>query len=300
MGKRHMPMMPKRILIAGSAVTLFLLNLASPANAISPVVEPKKDYLAAHRAVYDLNLESARSNANISDVNGRMVYEVTGTKCEGYLVRVRFLLTITDSKGTSFNRDVSFSSWEDGEAKRFRFNSSQYDNDRLSKTTEIDAARKEAGEGIMVNIKKPKRSKVKFEEKTYFPTEHTKLVIDAAVKGQQVVTAPLYDGSENGNTLYETTAFIGKPIKEDAVLSDKNIKNIAKLKGIPAWPISISFFDHKKSNKQDLLPDYEISFNLYKNGVSTNHHIDYGDFILNGKMKEIEFLQQSPCPKTGN
>lgn len=286
---KHLPIIAAA-LIAGS-------GLASSARAITPVQSASADPLAAHRAVYDLKLEDSLNSANINGATGRMVFEVAGSKCEGYLVSMRFILSVTDDKGVTYVKDVRSSSWEDGEAQRFRFNTYQYDNQKLSKTTIGDAARKEKGEGISVNVKSPKQVKTGFDNKTYFPTEHTKLVLAAAEKGEKVVSAPLYDGSDNGNTLYETTTFIGKPISDDKEFVGSAVKNIEKLKGMTAWPVAISFFDRKTGFKQDRLPDYEISFNLYKNGVSTKLLIDYGDFTLSGKMKEIEFLPQTACPK---
>lgn len=292
----NMPTMQKLKPLSGLAIGLAAFLIHSPAGALSPVNKTEKENLVAHRAVYDLKLDDSVNGANITDANGRMVFEVSGSKCEGYLVSMRFILSITDSKGSTNITDVRSSSWEDGEAKRFRFNTSQYNNQKLSKTTIGDAERKGKNAGIRVNIKSPKQGNAKFEEKIYFPTEHTNLVIAKAEAGAHVVTAPLYDGSENGNTLYETTTIIGKPILKDADLANSKIKNIDQLKGVKAWPIAISFFDRKNSFKQDLLPDYEISFRLYKNGVSTNLLIDYGDFSLSGDMKEIEFLPQTPCP----
>lgn len=272
---------------------LLLTGSIGSAVAFKADVETKTGYLAAHRAIYDLTLEKSLSSANITDANGRMVFEVTGSKCEGYLVSMRFILSVLDTKGTTNLTDVRSSSWEDGAAKRFRFNTSQFFNQKLSKTTIGDAARK--GNGIAVEIKSPKQGKAKFAEKTYFPSEHTMLVINTALDGKKVVSAPIYDGSENGNTLYDTVAFIGKELKTDEFVIKSKIKNINQLKDMVSWPVSISFYDKKKSTKQDLVPDYEISFRLYKNGVSRDLLIDYGDFSLNGALKTIEFLPETSC-----
>ncbi len=274
---------------------LFFASVPSAANAITALTESDINQLAPHRAVYDLTLDKSLSSANITSASGRMVFEVTGSKCEGYLVSMRFILSVLDTKGSTNVTDVRSSSWEDGGAKRFRFNTSQYNNRKLSKTTIGDAARKGPGLPIKVKIKSPKRSDAKFDEKAYFPTEHTKLVIDAALKGKKIVMAPIYDGTDNGNTLYDTTAFIGKELKADEFVVKSKIKNLEQLKDMISWPVSISFYDKKKSYKQDLLPDYEISFRLYKNGVSRDLLIDYGDFSLNGALKEIEFLPQTAC-----
>ncbi len=275
--------------------TLFVPLLTSSGLAISPIAETDASDIVPHRAVYELDLKDALQNSNIVDAEGRMVFEFTGSACEGYLVNMRFVLTIADNKGKSTLTDVRSSSWEGGKGERFRFNSSQYFNSKLSKTTIGDAARRDNDKGVKAELKSPKKSVVKFPGNAYFPTQHTRLMIGSAMKGESVLNAPIYDGSESGNTLYKTTAIIGKGLASDASVVGTKIENLDKLKDMISWPISLSFYDDKKSVKQDLLPDYEISFRLYANGVSRNLLIDYGEFSLTGKMSKIEFLPQTKC-----
>lgn len=283
------------LFLAALTIVAGTTTLTTIAKAVNTVPETGKTLVAPHRAVYDLKLKDSLSSANIADASGRMVFEVTGSKCEGYLVNMRFILTVVDSKGATNVTDVRSSSWEDGAAQRFRFNTTQYFNQKLSKTTAGNATRNDPGVGISVKIDRPKPEKASFEEKTYFPTEHTRLMIKAALSGKKMVAAPIYDGSENGNTLYDTTAFIGKALKSDQFITTSKIKNIEKLKDMISWPVAIAFYDKKKSVKQDLLPDYEIAFRLYENGVSRSLIVDYGDFALDGTLKEIKFYEETSC-----
>ncbi|GJM01876.1 MAG: ATP-binding protein [Rhodomicrobium sp.] len=281
---------------ASLLVAASLLGMTvTTAGAVNTPPDKSTNSVAPHRAVYDLDLKESLSSANITDANGRMVFEVTGSKCEGYLVNMRFILSVLDNKGITNVTDVRSSSWEDGSAEQFRFNTSQYFNQKLSKTTVGNAKRKEQGEGISVSVDSPKKTKANFTQKTYFPTEHTILVIEEALKGKRIVNAPIYDGSENGNTLYNTTAIIGKKVAADEFVNTSKVKNIEALKDMASWPVAIAFFDTRKGDKQDLLPDYEISFRLFANGVSRKLLVDYGDFSLNGKLKEIEFLPETQC-----
>jgi hypothetical protein len=59
-----------------------------------------------------------------------------------------------------------------------------------------------------------------------------------------------------------------------------------------SWPITISYFDPAK---RDILPDYEIAYRLYANGVSRKMSIDYGNFSVEGELVKIEFLKPSSC-----
>ena len=274
---------------AGLSTTLIMAAPGS-ALAVNTVPDQTTNHVTPHRAIYDLSLKDSISSANITDANGRMVFEVSGSKCDGYLVNMRFILSVLDNKGVTNVTDVRSSSWEGGDAKRFRFNTSQYFNQKLAKTTVGNAEADAEGKGLSVKIDSPEKAKANFTEKTYFPTEHTIYVIEEALKGKKIVNAPIYDGSENGNTLYDTTAIIGKPLQTDQSVEKSGIKNLEKLKDVTSWPVSISFYDKKKSVKQDLLPDYEISFRLYANGVSRSLLVDYGDFSLDGELKQIDFL----------
>ena len=47
--------------------------------------------------------------------------------------------------------------------------------------------------------------------------------------------------------------------------------------------------------KADAVPTYELAFRFYENGVSTKLYIDYGDFAIRGELKELTFLEETPC-----
>ena len=64
------------------------------------------------------------------------------------------------------------------------------------------------------------------------------------------------------------------------------------LKGVARWPVVVSYFD---PGKQDATPNYILGFDLYENGVSGNLRLDYGDFVLAGKMSKYEPLPVQGC-----
>ena len=48
-----------------------------------------------------------------------------------------------------------------------------------------------------------------------FPTEHMRRIIAAARAGKSVLELTVYDGSDNGEKLYNTLTVIGQPIPGD-------------------------------------------------------------------------------------
>jgi hypothetical protein len=43
------------------------------------------------------------------------------------------------------------------------------------------------------------------------------------------------------------------------------------------------------------VPVYELTFLFFENGVSRQLFIDYGEFALQGEIKEITFLEPKKC-----
>ena len=43
-------------------------------------------------------------------------------------------------------------------------------------------------------------------------------------------------------------------------------------------------------------PEYQVSFDMYENGVATGLVLDYGEFALAGKLADLKMLEASDCP----
>ena len=72
------------------------------------------------------------------------------------------------------------------------------------------------------------------------------------------------------------------------------MKNAEQLDQLAAWPVSIGYFE-PGSDKKDAVPVYELSFLFFENGVSRKLFIDYGEFAIQGELKEIVFHPPSKC-----
>jgi hypothetical protein len=259
---------------------------ATPALAITGSAQ-----YVPHRAIYEMKLDSSRASANISDVRGRLVFDFTGSPCEGYTLNTRLVTQITDTEGQRIVSDLRSSTWEDGQGKRFLFNSSQYLNNQL---TESLMGRAERGddEGIAIEIEKPQPSRLRLEASTRFPTQYSLEVLQAALQGRFVIQSTIYDGSEQGDKLFDTTAIIGKPIEaRREALDTPEVSE--ELEGLRSWPVSISYFEVGAATDQT--PSYELSFRLYENGVSRNLQINYGEFTLTGELSQLQLYEQASC-----
>ena len=59
------------------------------------------------------------------------------------------------------------------------------------------------------------------------------------------------------------------------------------------WPVTIAYYNDKTGT--DALPIYRMSFKLYENGITRDLTMDYGDFVLTGKLTKLDILKPETC-----
>ncbi len=268
---------------------LFVLLLAP-----LPAVGGEDITLAPHRAVYDMSLATTRGGSGVSAVSGRMVYELTGSACEGYGQNMRFVTNMVNQTGAAVLTDLRSSSWEEGSGKRFRFNSSQWRDEKATEVTAGDAVRTSAADDVKVELTKPAKKDLLLSSRVHFPVQHSIALLKAAAAGKTSFRADLFDGSEKGEKVYDTISIIGREQPPGANRALRKVPNADRLDAIAAWPVSIGYYE-PGSDRSDQLPVYELSFLFFANGVSRKLYIDYGEFTLNGTLTDIQFLPQAKC-----
>ena len=281
--------MTHSLLGRGIALALALVGAAAPVPAAGRDI-----LLAPHRATYEMMLVTTRGGTGVTAVSGRMVYELTGSVCEGYTQNMRFVTQMTNQGGTTTVTDLRSSSWEEGSGRRFRFNSSQFRDEKPTEATAGDAARANTADDIKVELTKPAKKGLSLSARVYFPIQHSIALLQAAKEGKTSFRADLYDGSEKGEKVYDTVSVIGRHRPVGANRQLPVVKNVEALDGLEAWPVSIGYFE-PGSDHTDAVPVYELSFLFFENGVSRKLFIDYGEFSMRGELKEIVFHPPSKC-----
>lgn len=268
--------------------------------AMSPVTAaPPADsvLLAPHRAVYDLKLTKTRGSRGIETVRGRILYDFSGNACEGYELKFRQVSELDSGEGKAAINDLRSTTWEDGDAKKFRFNSENLLNDKATDTVNGRAERD--AKAVAVALTKPKEKKFTVSDAAVFPTEHMRRIIKAAREGKTILEFPVYDGSETGEKLYNTLTVIGRPIKPgEKPVNDAGAK-VPELAKLTRWPVTISYFEQQTAKEQqsgEQVPVYAISFELYENGISRALVLDYTDFTIAGEMTSLDVKKAKPCP----
>ena len=274
----------QRCMPAGITSSIVLLGVI----ASTPVNASALNGLVAHRAVYEVELADSTDRSGISSMNGRIVYEITGSVCEGFAVTFRFVTRIDTGK-KSFVTDQRTTTYEGGAGKNFRFLTKTYVNEQFEKEVSGKALRTE--KGTDVSILKPDSRKLQLGN-AIFMTDHLAKVIEKALLGENFFTADVYDGSDNGDELMATTTIIGK---KKTFKPEENTPGFKALNDLANWPVSISYFSMENEKRGESLPIYQVSFDLFESGISGDLKMHYKDYTLKGKLSSVKLLPVSKC-----
>jgi hypothetical protein len=249
----------------------------------------------AHQAVYDLSLQTARGKASISDARGRILYSFSGSACDGYTTDFRQVSELESGESKTTVSDLRSTSWEDAEGKSYRFKIETRMND--ASPAAVDGFAERNGKTITVKLKQPKQKTFTLDEETVFPTEQVRRIIDAAKQGKSLLELIVYDGSDDGEKVYNTLTVIGQPIPGDRVPAKPDATSGSEpLKSLTRWPVTVSYYDRAvKSDAGEQTPVYAMSFELYENGVSRALVLDYNDFVIAGAMGKIDVKASKAC-----
>lgn len=243
----------------------------------------------AHRAVYDLTLDADPSRPMVESARGRIVFEFSGSPCEGFTQNFRQVAALQGSDIGERLIDSRSMSFEDADGKTMRYSGSVKINDTDPDETEGMAEQK-SGE-IVVALVKPEEETVTLKGTAMFPTAHYRELVAIALKGATTLEAKVFDGTGNGKTMSDTFAIIGKTLPE-ASASDAVKK--AGFGAMKRWPVTISYFDGEGQERET--PSYSMSMELLENGIADALVLNYGDFVLKGALRQIEPLPQKACP----
>ena len=282
-----------------TAVVLLLGLGTALATAAQPLALPElakeATRLAPHRAVYDLELGGTRGASTVAAVQGRLVFEFTGSACEGFTQNMRFVMNVSNRDGGATLSDLRSNTWETPDGAKYKFSFNDFQNQEATDTTTGEAARDGAAGGVAVTIAKPAATKLSLNPGTLFPVQHTIHLLATALRGEHMMAADLYDGSDNGQKTFFTNSVIG-PLRPAGSGGDiEPIKNADRLAALRSWPVAIAYYD-SGSDKAEGIPAHEMSFLLYENGVVRKLGIDYGNLSIKGTLAEIEFYDPAKCP----
>src|SRR5262249_28791839 len=157
-------------------------------------------------------------------------------------------------------------------------------------SSKVDGSAERDGDHINVKLKLPVPKTFTLDGKIVFPTEQIQRIIAAAKDGKSLLELSVYDGSDNGQKVYNTLSVIGQaipgtkaPATPDPSTSDEHMKALTRC------PVTVSYFDREAQKKDgEQTPVYSMSFELYENGVSRKLVLDYNDFVIAGALGKFD------------
>src|SRR5207302_4486047 len=98
---------------------------------------------------------------------------------------------------------------------RFKIDARMNDSD----SSPVDGIAERTGDHITVKLRQPEAKTFTLDGSTVFPTELIQRIIAAEKQGKPLLELTVYDGSDNGQKVYNTLTVIGQPIPGDRGVS---------------------------------------------------------------------------------
>lgn len=242
--------------------------------------------LQPHRAIYDLTLKRVASGSGIEQLDGRLVVEFA-PDCDGYGFSQRIVMRMLDSDGQEAVNDFRAATWENMAGTKFRFNVRTMVDGSVIEENSGRAQLNAPGGGGSVDFNNADVNNISLPAGTVFPVAHTIAILKTANAGGGELEVKLFDGSgEDGR--FDTFSWIGPRNGDGAHAGDK----FEIIAGIASWPVRMAYFPF---GDQVGVPDFEIGFRLFANGVYGDIVLDYGDFALDGRLSRVDPLPRPSC-----
>lgn len=262
-----------------ACLAIFLLAAGLPS---SPGATP----LQAHRAIYAMSLAAQPKRSEVVAANGRMMYRIARS-CDGWTVENRTLLRLSYEGGRDVDTVWSFASWESLDGLKFHFHA-RYEQggetvERLDGVAQLNGP----GEGGVARFSQPDQREIALPAGAVFPTEHVKLMIEAAERGLKTLGKVVFDGASLDNPYYVFGAF--GPLDSAAA---EALAAAAGLPVLPSWWTRMAFFPLAAT---DATPEFEISAHYRSDGIADHIIQHFREFALSVKLRELELVPPPDC-----
>ena len=258
-------------------------RLAAPFAILAGLTAPAAAWeIAPHRAIYELDMASARMGSQVSDVGGQMLF-LWEDSCDGWTVEQRYRTSYLFAEGGEVDQRMTYATWESKDGRDFNFTVRNATGGMTDEEIRGVAVIGADGAG-RVDFRMPEDHAENLPAGTLFPTAHTLRLLQEAEAGGRFFVAYMFAGTEIDG-LSEISAVIGEqqPAQDDAENA---------LLARPFWPVQLAFFSLSEGNSE---PEYEMSVTLYDNGVIDSMLINYGDFTVRARLAELEALDRPDC-----
>tara|TARA_R110002072_G_scaffold65657_3_gene162059 strand:+ start:739 stop:1674 length:936 start_codon:yes stop_codon:yes gene_type:complete len=272
----------------GLAITLAVSFWAPSVTAATDAAAraafgPVLDRLQSHRATYELTLLNSREGSDITGARGQMAFEWADA-CQGWTVSHKVKVSLQRATGSAINFGWLLRSWEAKDGLSFKFFmkrlSDSAESEEISGTATLDAI---GGAGV-ATFTQPAQQTIDLPKGTLFPTWHSLSILRALARGDLPLMRTVFDGTAEEGGLADISAFPAADHFQPVELK--------ALQGQPSWGLNLAYFSPLQQSSEPL---QEQKLRLFQNGVVETFVFDYGDFAIQARLKELEYLPKMAC-----
>jgi len=265
--------------LTGAKYTIAIIILGT---AVFVCADSSAQMLRPARAVYDLRLNNERESGNFYSAAGRLVVELI-EDCSGFIFNHSFISKISAAGRSALVHNTEASIWESRDGQKMRFNMTQKVNGTVVEREQGRADLTKNGDGKAV-WELPQSRTLKLPIGTLFPVSYNRLVTQSALYGKDGFEIPLFDGNNQAG-FYHAAVFIGT--RQSKIHPNKGHQSEPR-----SWSVRLAYYNYDSLIG---LPEFEIGFLLFSDGVVDNLKLDYQEFGLIGDLKELAYLEQPNC-----
>jgi hypothetical protein len=241
--------------------------------------------LASHRAVYAISLARATQQDGVRSASGKTTYLLTD-RCTGYTIETDMHLDLGRSTGDDSSMDQQYAAWESKDNRSSTFRMMSHENGTLRDSYHGSATLDEKGAGSITYIDGSKEpTTVDLPAGTLLSTAHTAALLKAAAHGEKLFNRSVVDGTLDDGP-YRVAAVIGPEPHGPLQAATKN-----PLEEGAARPFAMAYFAGSGDE-----PRYELTMDLFPNGVAKHMVQDFGGFTLAFDLVSVEPVNAPSCP----
>ena len=235
--------------------------------------------LLPHRATFTLSLRPG-GTPGILGVIGRIAFAYEAA-CDGAITRHAMQTLIRDAGGKVTDSHATMLLWERADGVEMTFETTATYDERPDPAY---AGRATRGATVGLVAYQVPGGTLQISPGTVFPTEHSRDVLMAAIRGERMLTQDVFQGGGPANYM-SVTAAISDPLPA----ADGTDPALA---GRRSWNVREAYYRQGGRNE---LPEHEFGFRLYEGGVIDALDLDFGPFRVVGRLTNLELLGEPRC-----
>ncbi len=256
---------------------LSLLFLLTPAIAAA-------DALTGQDALYDLSLAKVRTH-DVTGAAGQMRFSVVDG-CTGWGTTQHMTLLIRNADGSLSKTVTDYITWETKDGNKLTFTLREADDDGKQTVDDSGVAVHTGTSGAgTITYSNPANTILSMPPGTLFPMAHTAALLAAGHSAKKFISVPLFDGTTSDGAQHTFVAVLGE--------HGPGPSAFPALDKLPSTDVDIAFYERKNDDEN---PDFRSQMRYYDDGVATDIILDFGDFIMKGKLESLT-IPPSMCGK---